>query len=243
MDVVVCDLPYGTTQCRWDTIIPFESLWEAYERIVKSNGAIVLTACQPFTSALVASNPKAFKYELIWEKTMSTGFLDCRFRPLRSHENILVFYREKPTYNPQKTNGKPWKKERKAQQKTQWGNQHGSKQENHSGDREPRSVILIPNPNNGSLHPTQKPVALMEYLILTYTNTGDVVLDNCMGSGTTGVACVRTGRDFIGIEQDAEYFKIAKERIEHADRKGRGIVREPVPGGVQVGLFGEEGAP
>lgn len=221
LDAIICDLPYGTTQNKWDVVIPFEPLWEHYKRVIKPNGAIVLTSGQPFASALVMSNPAWFKYELIWEKTMSTGFLDCSYRPLRSHESILVFYNEKPTYNPQKTKGDPWVKLRSERKSSCWGKEKENEGENESGDRHPKSVILIANPNNGSQHPTQKPTPLMEYLIRTYTNEGETVMDNTMGSGTTGVACMNTGRNFIGIEKDAGYFEIACKRIEQATAQQR----------------------
>jgi site-specific DNA-methyltransferase (adenine-specific) len=213
VDMVMADLPYGTTACKWDSVIPFNPLWEQYRRVCKKNAAIVLTACQPFTSALVMSNASMFKYELIWEKTKSTGFLDCSYRPMRSHENILVFYNAKPVYNPQKTKGAPWVRGRVKRPKSCWGEQAEHYAKNDTGERHPKSVMLISNPNNGSKHPTQKPVALMEYLIRTYTNKCETVLDNTMGSGTTGVACVTTGRNFIGIERDEGYFEIATSRI------------------------------
>jgi DNA modification methylase len=216
VDMVLCDLPYGTTACKWDSVISFEPLWEHYRRVCKKNAAIVLTASQPFTSALVMSNTEMFRYELIWEKTKSTGFLDCSYRPMRSHENVLVFYSSKPVYNPQKTQGDPWNRGRVKRPKSCWGEQAEHYAENTSGLRHPKSVMLVPNPNNKSVHPTQKPVALMEYLIKTYTNERETVLDNTMGSGTTGVACVNTKRNFIGIERDDTYFKIAQDRIEKA---------------------------
>lgn len=237
VDMVLCDLPYGTTACKWDSVIPFEPLWEQYRRIVKKNAAIVLTASQPFTMALIASNLKEFRYTWVLEKEQGVNFLLAKKQPMKVHEDACVFYRMQPVYNPQMTAGKPY-----TSGKGDSGEVTGSVtkiQTQNDGTRYPRSIQAVKRETG--LHPTQKPVALMEYLILTYTNTGDVVLDNCMGSGTTGVACVRTGRDFIGIEQDADYFEIAKKRIEHADRKARGIVRELVPGGgVQAGLFGEE---
>jgi site-specific DNA-methyltransferase (adenine-specific) len=215
IDMILCDLPwlYGTTACKWDTIIPFEPLWAQYKRLIKDNGAIVLTASQPFTSALVMSNVKMFKYELIWEKTKSTGFLDCAYRPMRSHENICVFYNAKPTYCPQKSKGEPWVRGRVKRPKSCWGEQAEHYAENTTGEREPKSVVLVANPNNGSLHPTQKPVALFEYLIRTYTNEGDTVLDNCSGSGTTAIACINTNRKYICIEKDEKYFEIGKNRI------------------------------
>ena len=215
IDMILCDLPYGTTACKWDTIIPFEPLWEQYKRIIKDNGAIVLTASQPFTSALVMSNIKWFKYEWVWEKEMGTGFGNANRQPLRNIENILVFYNKQATYNPQFTKGKPYKTNSNG------GNHKASVYADgglnsietiNSGKRFPKQIIKI-NRDKSKLHPTQKPVALFEYLIKTYTNEGDLVLDNCMGSGTTGVACKNLNRNFIGIELDPEYFKIAEKRI------------------------------
>jgi site-specific DNA-methyltransferase (adenine-specific) len=225
IDMILCDLPYGTTACKWDTIIPFEPLWEQYKRIIKDNGAIVLTASQPFTSALVMSNIKMFKYEWIWEKT-PTGFLNAKKMPMKSIENILVFYNSLPTYNPQnlvkvdkvKTNHNSKARREKT----------GKGISTHNGGRltkdyfqefsnYPKQVLRFPN--DKGLHPTQKPVALMEYLIKTYTNESETVLDFTMGSGTTGVAAANLKRDFIGIELDADYFRIAQERIEKAFRE------------------------
>lgn len=189
VDMVLTDPPYGITRNNWDSTINLDLLWRCYKRITKANSAVVLTSMPPFTSILVMSNLEWFKYELIWEKSKSTGFLDCRYRPLRSHENILVFYDKKPTYNPQKTIGKPWVRGRTKRPKSNWGEQKENYSINKSGLREPRSVIKISNPNNKSLHPTQKPVELFTYLINTYTNVNDLVLDSCAGSGTLGVAC------------------------------------------------------
>ena len=214
IDMILCDLPYGTTACKWDTVISFNSLWKQYKRLIKDNGAIVLTGSQPFTSALVMSNLIMFKYELIWEKTKSTGFLDCSYRPMRSHENILIFYNAKPTYNPQKSKGEPWIRGRVKRPKSCWGEQTEHYAENKTGERHPKSVILTANSNNNSLHPTQKPVALFEYLIKTYTNEGDTVIDNCAGSGTLSIACERLGRKWIMIEKEEKYCKISKQRIE-----------------------------
>ena len=217
VDMILADLPYGTTACKWDTIIPFEPLWEQYKRVIKDNGAIVLTASQPFTSALVMSNPKMFKYEWVWQKTMAGNFFNANKEPMKKHENILVFYKKPPQYNPQMSYGKPYseKKERKryygafARDKTT-----SKKPTINKGTRYPSTVQLFSNGNNkNNGHPTQKPVALFEYLIKTYTNEGETVLDNCMGSGTTGVACKNLNRKFIGIEKDETYFKIAQDRI------------------------------
>lgn len=217
VDMILCDLPYGTTCCKWDVVIPFKQLWEQYERVIKDNGAIVLFAAQPFTSLLASSNLKLFRYEWIWEKPSATGFFNAHFQPLRAHENILVFYKAKPTYNPMKTFGH----ERKTAKRKDIGSEHYGKQVNiksyDSTERYPRSVQLFSKDKKKSnLHPTQKPVALCEYLIRTYTNEGETVLDNTMGSGTTGVACVNTGRSFIGIEQEKKYFEIAQKRMAQA---------------------------
>ena len=217
VDMILCDLPYGTTCCSWDAVIPFEPLWEQYKRVIKENGAIVLFAAQPFTAVLAASNLDMFRYEWIWEKPAATGFFNAHFQPLRAHENILVFYKSKPTFNPIKTFGH----ERKTAKRKDIGSEHYGKQVNikayDSTERYPRSVQLFSSDKQKSnFHPTQKPVALCEYLIRTYTNEGETVLDNTMGSGTTGVACVNTGRAFIGIEQEQKYFDIAQERIAQA---------------------------
>ncbi|WP_109439988.1 DNA-methyltransferase [Acinetobacter haemolyticus] len=217
VDMILCDLPYGTTCCSWDAVIPFEPLWEQYERVIKENGAIVLFAAQPFTAVLAASNLDMFRYEWIYEKPNATGFFNAHFQPLRAHENILVFYKAKPTFNPIKTFGH----ERKTAKRKDIGSEHYGKQVNikayDSTERYPRSVQLFSSDKQKSnFHPTQKPVALCEYLIRTYTNEGETVLDTTMGSGTTGVACVNTGRSFIGIEQEKKYFDIAQERIAQA---------------------------
>ena len=217
IDMILADLPYGTTACKWDTIIPFEPLWEQYERVIKDNGAIVLTASQPFTSALIMSNPKLFRYEWIWEKTMASNFALARKQPFKKHENILVFYKKQPTYNPQMEEGKPYVDKRETGvRNASVGTSADVKRVpiKNNGTRFPSSVQKYSNGNNGNVHPTQKPVPLFEYLIKTYTNEGETVLDNCMGSGTTGVACINTNRNFIGIELDEDYFNIAKKRIE-----------------------------
>jgi site-specific DNA-methyltransferase (adenine-specific) len=216
VDMILTDPPYGTTECMWDSIIPLEPMWEQLKRIIKPNGAIVMTASQPFTSALVMSNAKMFRYDLVWEKTMATGALNANRMPLRAHESILVFYGKLPTYNPQKTDGKPYRKIIKGEMVGRCYGGTGVADEFeqvNSGTRHPRSVFKISNPNHKAIHPTQKPVTLMEYLVKTYTNEGETVLDFTMGSGTTGVACVNTGRSFIGIEFDETYFNIAKNRV------------------------------
>ena len=220
VDMVLCDLPYGTTACKWDSVIPFDALWAEYRRVAKPNAAIVLTASQPFTARLVMSNIQQFRYQWVWEKSKASNFLLARKQPLKAHEDVLVFSKETPAYFPQKEAGKPFKGAGRSKK--------GSKSDvvndvpnptfrnDNIGDRFPRSVQyfkMAETENVGALHPTQKPVALMEYLIRTYTNEGDVVLDNAMGSGTTGVACANTGRKFIGIEREPKYYEIAKARI------------------------------
>lgn len=219
IDMILCDLPYGQTQRnKWDVVIPFEKLWEHYNRVIKDNGVIVLFANGMFTAELMLSNKAMWKYNLIWEKTQPTGFLNAKKMPLRNHEDICIFYNKLPTYNPQKTTGhirKTSKAEHKVGSKntTNYG-EHGLTTYN-STERYPKSVWKYAKDiQKSALHPTQKPVALLEELIKTYTNEGDLILDNCMGSGSTGVAALNTNRNFIGIELDDKYFDIAKERIE-----------------------------
>lgn len=221
VDMILCDMPYGTTQNKWDTVIPLDRLWYIYKRIIKDNGAIVLFSQQPFTAALVNSQPQLFRYEMIWHKTLATGFLNANRMPLRAHENILVFYNKLPTYNPQKTHGHKRKvstaeHKRNSKKTTVYGAHKANTYD--STDRYPTSVMTYStDKQKAAYHAAQKPVALLEYLIRTYTNEGETVLDNCMGSGSTGVACVNTGRNFIGIEIDDNYFNIAKERIANAN--------------------------
>ena len=217
IDMILADLPYGTTNCKWDTIIPLEPLWEQYERIIKDNGAVVLTASQPFSSALVMSNPKLFRYEWVWDKKNPTNFAMAKKQPLKYHETILVFAKKQTEYYPIKWRGKPNHKQgllKNDQQSEVYGKIKRTK-DNLSGMKYPRSIIEISkHSSQGGLHPTQKPVALFEYLVKTYTNEGDVVLDNCMGSGTTAIAAINTNRNFIGFEMDENYHKLANERIE-----------------------------
>lgn len=215
IDMILCDLPYGTTACKWDVVIPFEPLWEQYKRIIKDRGAIVLFGSQPFTSALVMSNVKWFKYEVVWEKEKPSNFAVSKYQIMKYHENILVFSNGKNTYNPQMTFGKPNHSVGRGIRK-----KHNESGANTSivinktdGLKHPKSVIKC-NREANPVHPTQKPVPLLEYLIKTYTFEGETVLDNCMGSGSTGVACINTNRNFIGIEKDDKYFEIAKKRIE-----------------------------
>ena len=218
IDMIFCDLPYGTTQCKWDSIIPLDKLWEQYSRIIKDNGAIVLTAAQPFTSILIASNLKHFKYTWVWEKSKATGYLNAKKQPMRAHEDVCVFYKKQPTYNPQMTDGCPYNKGKAHRPTDIYGSQVSVLVKNDDGKRLPRTVQYFKTAESEGkvVHPTQKPVSLCEYFIKTYSNEGDIILDNCMGSGSTGVACINLNRNFIGIEMDEEYFKKAKERIEGA---------------------------
>ena len=236
IDMILCDLPYGTTACKWDTVIPFEPLWKEYKRLIKDNGAIVLTASQPFTSALVMSNIKMFKYEWIWEKDFPTGFPHANYRPMKRHENILVFSNAvasagnnnlKMNYfpiglkeiNKIKTNGNNKGKFIHEGKIGKNGAFNSNKKYIQKYTNYPQSIIQINRDNEKTLHPTQKPVALFEYLIRTYTNEGDTVLDNCSGSGTTGIAAFNTKRNAILIEKDEQYFNAAKERFERETRQ------------------------
>ena len=217
IDMILCDLPYGTTACKWDTIIPFEPLWEQYKRIIKDNGAIVLTASQPFTSALVMSNIKWFKYEWIWEKHKGTNFNLVKKQPFKIHENILVFGGS--NYFPQMTEGEPYKlrgSHNINKDGGMWeGNKVGYSKDFDSSKRYPVSKLYFANHNQkeNSFHPTQKPVALFEYLIKTYTNENDLVLDNTAGSGTTAIACLNTNRQFIVMEKEQKYYDIILKRV------------------------------
>lgn len=222
IDLILCDLPYGTTQCKWDSVIDLPVMWQHLNRMIKKDGAIILFASQPFTSALISSNYKYFRYSLVWKKQKATGFLNAKKMPLRAHEDICVFYKKLPVYNAQMTQGEPYDKgfrrsNKDGSQAAVYGNFEGAKVINESGDRYPQSILEFKTEHG--LHPTQKPVPLLEYLIRTYTNFDNKVLDICMGSGSTGVACVNTGRKFIGIEKDAEYFEIAVNRIAAAQQK------------------------
>ena len=223
VDLILCDLPYGTTACSWDSVIPFDPLWLNYKRILKDNGAIVLTSSQPFTSALISSAYDLFKYALVWVKSRPTDFPNANNKPMKKHEDVLIFSkgttangsRRKMTYNPQGL----IEKERKIKRTSRGGfqgerpnqcDEYVSKFTNY-----PNSILDFASEGK-TVHPTQKPVALMEYLIRTYSNEGDTVLDNCMGSGNTGVACANTDRNFIGIEREKEYYHIARKRIAEA---------------------------
>ena len=215
INLILTDPPYGTTACKWDSIIPFEPMWKELKRIIKDNGCVVLFGSEPFSSFLRTSNIKWFKYDWIWQKEQGSGFGNSKRQPLRNIEIISIFYKNQCLYNPQKSKGKPYETKSKS------GNHKGSVYENgglnsiitiNKGDRFPLQLLKF-NRDKNKIHPTQKPVALLEYLIKTYTNENDTVLDFTMGSGSTGVACKNLSREFIGIELDKKYFDIAKDRI------------------------------
>lgn len=227
IDMIFCDLPYGTTNCKWDSIIDLSKLWLEYERIIKDNGSILLFAQTPFDKVLGYSNLKLLRYEWIWEKTQATGYLNSKRMPMKAHENILVFYKNLPTYNPQKTSGHKRKVSKGYQRDIcinrryeKWGDNYIYGKETTAPDydsteRYPRSVLKFSNDKQKSkLHPTQKPLELIEYMIKTYTNEGDLILDNACGSGTTGVGAKKIGRNYIMMEKDDVYYKVASERIE-----------------------------
>lgn len=231
VDLVLCDLPYGTTACSWDAIIPFPELWASYWRVLAPNAAVVLTATQPFTTALISSQIDAFKYTWVWEKSRPSGFAQAKNMPLKAHEDICVFSKGVTVHASQSARRMPYNPQGLVElaepityEKKSWSDSSFSKRPSHKAYQQtitgyPRSVLKHPS-ESGTVHPTQKPLSLMEYLVRTYTNDGETVLDNCMGSGTTGVACANTGRKFIGIERDKDYFDIARKRIEgaHHDR-------------------------
>ena len=226
IDMILADLPYGTTACKWDSIIPFNELWEQYERIIKDNGAIVLTASQPFTTELIHSNLKLFKYCWVWEKEQGVNFLMAKKQPLKVHEDICIFSKQQTKYNPQMTMGKPYIRNGKGDSGEVTGKVKKIQTKN-TGTRYPKSIIRF-NRETG-LHPTQKPVALFEYLIKTYTNEGDLVLDNCAGSGTTAIACLKTNRQFIVMEKEQKYYDIILKRVADFNKNSK-----------QLTLFGDE---
>jgi site-specific DNA-methyltransferase (adenine-specific) len=218
IDMILADLPYGTTACKWDSIIPLEPLWKQYKRVIKENGAIVLTASQPFTTKLINSNMKWFRYEVIWEKERPSNPLMANKQIMKYHENILIFYKKLPTFNPQLRKRNPSNKRnnspRKFNSRVLGKGQPNYKYMNQSGMKDyikPKSVLKFTM--DRGLHPTQKPVALFEYLIKTYTNKNEIVLDNAIGSGTTAIACLKTNRNFIGFEKEKEYYHIALKRV------------------------------
>ena len=213
VQLILADLPYGTTACKWDSIIDLDLLWKQYKRIIKDNGAIVLTASQPFTTKLISSNYKMFRYEWIWEKTLFSNFALVKKQPAKLHENILVFYKKQPIYNPQMQVGKPYTDKPRKRTMGVIDDAIGIKKAiENKGERYPSSVQKYSNGNNGTQHPTQKPLELMKYLIKTYTNENDMVLDNTMGSGTTCLAAKNLNRKFIGIEKEPKYYEIACQR-------------------------------
>lgn len=237
IDLILADLPYGTTACDWDIIIPFELLWEKYKKVSKKNTAVILFGNQPFSSLIITSNVKNFKHHWIWNKIKPAGFQHAKYKPLMQHEDIFVFCSGKLNYRPIKT--KRIKTVRSHIYSTSKSAPSSKKDNNDRTykDYYPKSILEFSNADqNNRLHPTQKPVPLLEYLILTYTNEGDLVLDNTMGSGSTGEACLRTNRKFIGIEKDPEYFEIAKKRLEIVDLTGSKYVKteEEIPVNVQI---------
>lgn len=215
IDLILCDMPYGTTKCRWDSIIPLDKLWEQYKRIIKDNGAICLFAQLPFDKVLGCSNLEMLRYEWLWEKEQGTGNLNANKMPLKKTENILVFYKKLPLYNPQKITGSSYEIKRDYNNNEIFG-KTGTKDgyiTKNDGFRYPTNILKFNRELRDRLHPTQKPVALLEYLIKTYTNENEIVLDNCAGSFSTGVACINTNRKFIGYELDEKYFEIGKNRL------------------------------
>jgi len=230
IDMILCDLPYGVTKNKWDCIIPFEELWKEYKRIIKDNGVICLFAQGKFCIDLINSNKEMFRYDLIWDKMLPTGFLNANRQPLRKHEQIIIFYKKQPIYNPQFSVGKPLHgKGNKYKEKESKNNNYGRFEKaddlrKGTTEKYPTSILQFKkNHPSVSYHPTEKPIELLEYLIKTYSNENDTILDNCMGAGSTGIACVNTNRNFIGIELNDEYFNIAKERIEREIQNVRSI--------------------
>jgi site-specific DNA-methyltransferase (adenine-specific) len=219
IDMIFCDLPYGTTQNKWDSVIDLDKLWTGYKRVIKDNGAIVLFAAQPFTSALIMSNPKMFKYDWIWQKPKGTGHLNAKKQPMRDKEDVLVFYKKQCTYNPQMTEGAPYKDKagKDHTKSTSMTGSYGSYtnyREVNKGVRYPKQVQQFGVVERGTLHPTEKPLEIVEYMIKTYTNEGDLILDNTCGSGTTGRGAKNLNRDYIMMEMDKEYYEIANKRLQ-----------------------------
>ena len=222
VDMILCDLPYGTTKCKWDIVLPFDKLWEQYNRIIKDDGAIILFAKQPFTSDLVNSNRDMFRYELIWEKTRAGNSMQVKNQPSAIHENIEVFYKKQPTYNDLKFKvDEKYIDKRKSIRDSFYKSEHYSgvmKRKADDGMRHPQSILPFNSVWHTGMHPTEKPVELFEWLIKSYTNEGDLVVDNCIGSGTTAVACINTNRNYIGFEKEKEYYEMCTERIKGCSR-------------------------
>ena len=219
IDLILCDLPYGTTRNKWDSVIPFADLWKHYNRIVKENAAIILFADGIFTARLVQSNVQLWRYNLVWDKQRGSDFLNAHIKPLKCHEDIVVFYKKKPVYNKQYWYSKPYKPYKSGPRSINYGNYNSVLSENTDGKRNPLTILSFPK-DTKKLHPTQKPVALLEYLIKTFSNEGGIVLDNCFGSGSTLIAAVNTGRRYIGFEIDPCYFDIACRRLDEIERGG-----------------------
>ena len=214
VDMILCDLPYGMTKNKWDTIISFDELWKHYNRVIKDNGAIILFGNQPFTTLMIYSNMKMFRYAMVWEKNKFSDFLNAKRKPMKTNEDICVFYKKQPTYNVQKWYSTPyerWNTQKAVDKQTNYG-KHKENISKSEGERLPTTVLKF-NRVERPLHPTQKPVDLLEWLIKSYSNEDDVILDNCMGVGSTGLACMNTNRKFIGIELDDSYYCLAKRRI------------------------------
>jgi len=215
IDMIFADLPYGTTQNKWDSVIDLDALWKQYKRVIKENGAIVLTAAQPFTSALIMSNPKWFKYDWVWQKPKGTGHLNAKRQPMRDKEDVVLFYKKQCTYNPQMTDGKPYK------EKSGWKGTDGyagygvDKRigNDNNGVRYPKQVQQFGVVERGTLHTTEKPIEMLRYFIRTYTNEGEIILDNTAGSGSLGEACIEENRDFVLIEKELDYYEVIKKRV------------------------------
>ena len=219
VDLILCDLPYGTTRNKWDSVIDLDELWYQWHRVAKEDAAVVLTAAQPFTSILVTSNLGEFKVEWIWSKTVGSGQLNIKHQPLRTHEEVLVFYGKPPSYHPQMTVGSAYSFTRKATYEGPGYNKQRDVEVSNPGVRHPKTVLLVANPRIKGGHPTQKPVELFEYMIRTYSEPGDLVLDNCMGAGTTAVAAMQSGRHFVGMELEPKYVAMAKANVATARRE------------------------
>jgi site-specific DNA-methyltransferase (adenine-specific) len=214
VDLILCDLPYGTTKNKWDTIINMNELWDRYKHVIKDNGAIILFGDGLFTAKMMLSNTEMWRYNLIWDKQRGCDFLNANRKPLKSHEDVMVFYKKSPVYNKQYWYSTPYKRTKNGSLSNNYGERGEAWSESTDGKRNPLTILSFGKDMKDRLHPTQKPVSLLEWLIKTYTDEGDTVLDNCMGSGSTGIACLNTNRNFIGIELDKHYFDIATQRIQ-----------------------------